>query len=227
MTRPLYTTVNSGLEGWDSDVNDNLTVLKGPLPVKQSVDMSVLAALAASSYDQCLVAVREGSLGLLMMSDATVWRSVGGMLPDALIYIDAGSTAQAIVAATDELVTGFSADGADGNARGLTADKTNDKLVIPAPWEGRYVIGFSVSIVASDANIVLEFSVRVGGARDATLVAQGTCGDVTNKINVAMSGVVDVASPAVDVELWVKGSLTGNITIEHAQLFARALEIRT
>lgn len=100
MTRPLKTAVPSGVEGWDSELNDSLdTLFDGPLPPHEwpSTGTKTLAELEtqypAASFDRCLVNLNETTRGWVMCwSNGTAWRVVSNE-PAAVALTDAASIA--------------------------------------------------------------------------------------------------------------------------------------
>lgn len=218
MTRPARTDLESGTEGWDAVANDNIDVDEGPLPLKVITGIANLPA--ASSNDQCIVIVNEGGTYIQMFSDSVLWRSIGGELPYGSIYVDAGASGQALSGGTDTKINQFAADGI---ARNITMDHTNDKLIIPAIFKGRYQVGFSISFDGAVSSSY-EISMRVGGSRNASLVAEETTGDASAEGCVSVSGFIDV-SAATDLEVYVVESVGTTFTVLHANLWAKCLEI--
>ena len=124
MSRPTYvnTPLQSGMEGWDANVNDELsalaaTVLEAPFPAYQHAgnQTDLATTFAAASYDRCLVWVNHTSLGwVLYYSDGTSWR----------IYGRAAAQADSVAANVADLRTDFNALLAKMRAAGLLGAPT-------------------------------------------------------------------------------------------------------
>ena len=82
MTRPSLPDLDHGQESWDTTYNDNKDKLvAGPLPVHEVANHAAVVALAAGSFDRCVVMATD--TGLLYRSDGTNWHPVGGHLRNA------------------------------------------------------------------------------------------------------------------------------------------------
>lgn len=77
MARPTRITINSGLQAWDADANDNLTNLfDRPLPIALHAgdETDLEATFAAALYDKCLIWVEHSVDGWkLYYSNGTAW----------------------------------------------------------------------------------------------------------------------------------------------------------
>ena len=83
MARPATTPINSGNQGWDGRIDDDIDVLaNGPLPIYESASLteSTLASTyPPASFDRCLVWVNHSVYGYtLYRSDGTDWHPFDG-----------------------------------------------------------------------------------------------------------------------------------------------------
>lgn len=79
MSRPARLPIDSGLQGWDAQVDDNFeTILDDPFPVPQVANDAALPT--ASLFDRCLVTTIDN--GYLYLSDGSVWQRVPQNVPD-------------------------------------------------------------------------------------------------------------------------------------------------
>lgn len=83
MSRPAQVTIQNGEQAWDTDVNDNFTiVLSQPLPIWLSASLTeanVASTWAPSSYDKCVVWVNHTVRGYtLYRSNGSAWKIVRG-----------------------------------------------------------------------------------------------------------------------------------------------------
>ena len=77
MTRPIHVNIDNGVEGWDSDVNDDFDlVFDTPLPPAEFTTEAGLPD--ATQYDRCIAAVNNTDSGwTIYMSDGTNWVPLG------------------------------------------------------------------------------------------------------------------------------------------------------
>lgn len=222
MAAPSLGYIDSGQLNWQNDHNANIDVLQGPIPLKY---YSSLASLpAASSYDKCFVLASDIDLGIMMFySDGVNWRTVGGQMPHGRIYVDAGSSPQNLTGSTDTKIDQFASDGVSS---GLTPSHSNDKVTIPSGLKGEFRISFNISCVGQ-TGIDYEVSVRVGGTREPSLVADLTADSLDGEQQLAVDGIVsiDASGGAKDVELYVIGGAGGNWTVEHGSLNVEAIHL--
>lgn len=104
MAKKAYNEIQSGLEGWDADLNDNFGVLEdGPIPLFEG------AAPPANQNDRGLMAIDlAGSIGwVLQFSDGTAYRIIP-VRGDAVT----------------SLVDNGGGGAADGTIGAITADQT-------------------------------------------------------------------------------------------------------
>jgi len=72
MARPTHTTIISGEENWESDVNDNLgLIFTTPVPLGEYATASLPTA---NSYDRCLAV--DTDKNRLVYSTSTEWRDI-------------------------------------------------------------------------------------------------------------------------------------------------------
>lgn len=116
MSKPLWSDVQSGAEGWDAAVQDNVEVLKsGPWPVYEHAgnETNLASTFPASQHDRCVCWVNHTTLGwLLYWSDGTSWRP----LPK-----QAAAQADSVAGSVGALVTDFNALLAKLRAAGVLA----------------------------------------------------------------------------------------------------------
>lgn len=85
MARPLRISINSGLQGWDALLNDNLILLLDkpiPLPDPGVTESNVASTYPPASYAECVLWVNHSVVGKsLYWSDGTNWIPFGPRLP--------------------------------------------------------------------------------------------------------------------------------------------------
>lgn len=81
MAKPTLTDLLAGIEGWDAILNDNLAVLRGPIPIGTGTlpgnAAALEAAFPAATYPECIYLVRNGTTVELYASNGTAWVKIG------------------------------------------------------------------------------------------------------------------------------------------------------
>src|SRR5262245_37993939 len=78
MAKPVLLDIQAGIEAWDSDLSNDIQILRdNPMPVKEYNNATSLPA--AGSFDRC-IAFKEVTAGnwALTFSDGTAWRNIWG-----------------------------------------------------------------------------------------------------------------------------------------------------
>lgn len=83
MARPAITQIQSGNQGWDGVLNDDLDILTdAPIPIPEDASITSLAALQtaypAASYDRCFIWINLTTYGMtLCWSNGAAWITYG------------------------------------------------------------------------------------------------------------------------------------------------------
>ena len=77
MARPTFGRITSGVQGWDSTINNNRDILSnGPFPLYQHTgdETDLDTAFPANLHDRCILWVNNSSTGWeIYASDGTSW----------------------------------------------------------------------------------------------------------------------------------------------------------
>ena len=84
MSRPVRIPINSGTQGWDGKIDDDLIlILDAPLPLPQPTSLTesnLQSTYPAASFDRCVVWVNHSVVGYtLYWSDGTGWIPIQGI----------------------------------------------------------------------------------------------------------------------------------------------------
>lgn len=132
------------------------------------------------------------------------------------IYVYGGSTAQSIpTGATYTKITAFTTNGASLNC---TADAANDKVTITTT--GYYRIESNISYITDTAGITVNFAAFSGGTEKQEIHIKSQIGAANFVENVTMSGIIDITSVPVDIDLRAIHNQVGavNFTVNHSNL---------
>lgn len=116
MTRPNFTDIPHGVQGWDAVVNDDFALI-GTTPVPLALYANAGALPTASSYDKCFAVITDDGSGgggkpAFVMSNGTTWLLIGTR---------AATQAASVAATLGALVTDFNALLTKLKASGLMA----------------------------------------------------------------------------------------------------------
>ena len=133
------------------------------------------------------------------------------------IYVEEGSAAQSVQTATVEIIDAFNtADGANGNANGVTPAKASNKITIDNA--GEYMVACQCSFQGG-ANVSWEMHGYINGVKADQLCAHRKT--PTNDVgSMSFVGSATIAA-AQDVDIRISHSGGGDVdfTVIDAQLF--------
>ena len=155
----------------------------------------------------------------LTQTTAEIQKDLDGVCAE--IYIDSGSTAQSITnGASYVLITGFSADGANGVSINGTADKANNKLTLTE--NGTYEVKFHISFNGDSSNENWFFAIFNGGVEAGNIHSHRKIGTGSDVGSTGAEGLITVSSAPVDIDLRTRhGNATAeNITVEYGNVTA-------
>ena len=84
MARPALVDIQAGVEGWDSLFDDNMEVLRGPLPIKLFSTVAAILATNPANYEGCVCTNQED--WSLWISNGVAWAPVAGSTRGAYSY---------------------------------------------------------------------------------------------------------------------------------------------
>ena len=106
-------------------------------------------------------------------------------------------------------VTAFTQNGESYN--GATADAANDKITITRV--GKYKVACVASTYLGTANVVLDSTIFAGGTRVAKLSASRLVTNANGRSSSCISGILDVTSVPIDIDLRVRHDNSGSVNI--------------
>jgi hypothetical protein len=127
MSRPTRIAIDNGVNGWDTLVNDDLTILfDAPIPIHADASLTesnLASTFPAAQYDRCAVWVNHSVVGYtIYWSDGTGWIPLGPRLPQTNL-----------TSTTTQLR-------ADVRVRFTGAGSVDYDFLAAADWAGRTVI---------------------------------------------------------------------------------------
>jgi len=139
------------------------------------------------------------------------------------IYIDAGATTQTLAAASAYAKLNPTGEWTEGSVKGLTTDATNGELVLSQP--GTYFVSFWIvfdtAAIASTSKYNFKFA--LDGVTSPRILSVGKYTNSAERLTLAATGFVPVASANTDLSIFVGGDGTSsstNITVFDAGLSA-------
>ena len=140
-------------------------------------------------------------------------------LMHGIIYVTGGSTAQAGVTTSPELLTAFAANGVSDN---MTVDHTADSIT--ALYAGDYEIWCNLSFI-STASTAWRFHIRVAAAEQVYSV-QMTSNATPDEMSVSFGGILALtANQAITVYVESDAGGGASITVSDGQLMAKRLAL--
>lgn len=190
MARPtLPAPLVHGEQGWDTTINDLITVLSEPTPAPEYSDLP-----DPTQFLGCTAALTFGGSTFLVYSDGTLWRGGAGQAVGTLRAVS--GSAQSETANVPFVLDQWAADVAGAH---VTANAAGT-LTIPKELAGRYRVTVAVTVSSAVAQD-LTIEVRSNGVVVPHLTSLQQLSVMDAEYAVAISGVLDVSGSTVGVVL--------------------------